>query len=128
MVDKKIEIELELQDKSSAALQQITASVSDVIKHIAEMGAASAGNSSGITHTVKGATQLSEKTKDAQKGLGQIASFLAPMAGTAGTVALIGAGLYAAATAMDEFAGHRLKFENLSTDIGFTTEQMSIML
>jgi hypothetical protein len=62
-VDQKIEIELELQDKASAAVQAIAKSVSEVIKHVGEMGRASTGTDSGITHTVQVSSSLTINPK-----------------------------------------------------------------
>ena len=125
---QKIEIELEIQKASATAVvQEITKSISDFVKNIGEMGTASTGTDSGITRTAKGVQQLGEKSKDTSKSLGQLATFLAPLVGPIGTIALIGSGLAAVASTLDDFATKKLNFKNLAIDIGLTTGQMSIM-
>ena len=126
-VDEKIEIELELKDQSSAVIQNIAKSVSEVIKHMGELGKASSGGASGITHTTKSVKDLGEKTKDSNKELSGIAAILIPLSGAAGIAFGIGAGLVAAANALDKVAGSRLRLQNLSMDIGLTVDQISIM-
>lgn len=127
MPDQKIEIELELQDKASATIQQIAASVSEVIKHVGEMGKATTGTDSGVTRTVRSVQQLGDKTKETTRSLASMAAMLAPLAGAAGVVAAIGVGLVAAGNAVNEFAGSRLKLRNLSIDLGLSVDEMSIM-
>lgn len=126
-VDQKIEIELALQDQASQTIQAIAASVSDVVKNIGAMGNASTGTDSGIARSVRSVQALGEKSKETGKSLSTIAAILAPMAGAAGTVALIGTGLIAATNALGEFAKGGLKLKNLSVDIGFSVDQMSVM-
>lgn len=125
---QKIEIELEIQKTSATAVvQEIAKSISNVVKNIGDMGNASSGTDSGIARTTKSVQQLSEKSKDTTKSLGQLSTFLAPLVGPIGTIALIGAGLAAVASNLDEFATKKLNFKNLAIDIGLTTGQMSIM-
>lgn len=128
MPDKTIEIELALQDSTSAVLQDIAKSVGDVVKHIGEMGKASSGTDSGITRTAKSVQGLTDKSKESTKSLEGISLLFMRLAGPAGIAASIGVGLVAAANAMDAVSGKRLRFENLSTDLGFTVDQMSIMI
>lgn len=128
MADQTIEIELQLQDKATETIQQIARSVSEVVKHLGELGKASAGTDSGVTRAAKSVKDLDDKTKDTNKALTALSATMARMAGPAGVAILIGTGLVAAAQALDGIAGKRLRFENLSTDLGFTVDQMSVMI
>jgi hypothetical protein len=67
MPDQKIDIEIELQDKASETIKAIAVSMSEVVKHIGEMGKASTGTDSGIAHTVKSVKQLGDKSKETTK-------------------------------------------------------------
>lgn len=125
---QKIEIELEIQKTAATAVvQEIAKSISDVVKNVGDMGAATTGTDSGLARTTKSVQQLSEKSKDSTKSLGMLATALAPLVGPIGTIALIGSGLAAVASTLDDFATKKLNFKNLSIDIGLTTGQMSIM-
>lgn len=126
--DQTIEIELELQDKASATIQQIASSVSDVVKHLSDLGKASSGTDSGVARTTKAVSQLNEGAKETNKSMLAMSSIMARMAGPAGFAILIGTGLLAAAEALDKVAGKRLRFENLSTDLGISVDNMSIMI
>ena len=127
-VDQKIEIELALQNTSSDTIKQIADSVGGFVKQISELGKASSGTESGIAQTAKGIKHLNDKTREASKDVSSLQALLIPLVGAAGTIALIGSGLAAAATALGDFAGERIRFKNLSTDIGFSVEQMSIII
>jgi hypothetical protein len=83
--DQTIELELQLKDSASATIKAIAASMSEVVKHLGEMGKASTGTDSGIASTVKGVTQLADKSKETTKSLTSMAAVLASMAGPAGT-------------------------------------------
>jgi hypothetical protein len=126
--DQKIEIELALQDQAAVSvIQSIGKNVGDAVKAISEMGKASDGTDSGIKKTIEGAKKLKDNANESNKSFNVLLGILTRLAGPTGVAIAIGTGLVAAALALDALAGKRLRLENLATDLGMTTDQMSIM-
>jgi len=126
-VDPKIEVELALKNTASAAVQDIFKDVSELVKHVHEMGKASSGTDSGIEKTVKGIKGLKDRTDDSHKSFSQLAAILAPMVGVGGTIALVATAFAGAAFALDEFGKGRISLQNLAVDLGLSVDEMSVM-
>lgn len=127
MADQKIEIELEIRDKASEAIQHIAGNLKDILKQFAEFGSAHGDTSNGIQHSVRSVKQLGDTSKETQKSLSSMASTLTMLGRAGGVVGLIGSGLVAAAVALDSVAGKNLRLQNLSQDIGFAVDDISVM-
>ena len=122
--DNQLEIEVALRDSTSTALKEISRQLDTVSKKMVETGKTGQEAFEKIGNAAK---KSAENTKSAHAGLsnisGAIGSINKVMMGAGGLIALF-AGF---SKVLGNFAAQRVQMQLLTTDIGFTTQQISIM-
>ena len=122
--DNQLEIEVALRDSTSTALKEISRQLDTVSKKMVETGKT---GQEAFEKIGNAARKSAENTKSAHGGLsnisGAIGSINKVMMGAGGLIALF-AGF---SKVLGNFAAQRVQMQLLTTDIGFTTQQISIM-
>jgi hypothetical protein len=122
--DNQLEIEVTLRDSTSAVLKEIGRQLDTVTKKMVETGKTGQDAFNKVGDAAK---RSQDHTKAAHTGLagvsGAIGSINKVMMGTSGLIALF-AGF---TKVLGNFAAQRVQLQLLTTDIGFTTQQISVM-
>lgn len=121
---EQMEVEIALRDSVSTGLRQIGREIDAVTRRMKEGG--DSGDNAFIKFG-KGAKETKEALDKTRESMGGLATFMTGMSRTLLGATGIAAGFVAVGTALEGFANKRLELKNLSTDLGFTEEKISIM-
>lgn len=118
------EVEIALRDSVSTGLRQIGREIDAITRKMKEAGDGGDNAFSKFGKGSEDAKKTFDKTKESASGLtGALVGMSRVLLGAAG----VAAGFYAVGEALETISKKRVAMQNLGTDLGFTTEKISLM-
>lgn len=118
------DIEIALRDSLTTGMRQIGREIDAVTRKMREADASGDTSFNKLGKSLNEFKETADKSKTSMMGL---SGFMIGMSRTMLGATGLAAGFYAIGKSLENFAEKRVQLQNLSTDLGFTTDKISIM-